>query len=338
MNRKLIAEIGSNHNGDLELARELIKSARDSGADVAKFQIFNPDSVFSGYQYKQNYFLGDDYRSRSDHTLRSIVEKYSLSLQQYESLYAFTLGLGIDFLATPFTKEEVDFLKELGCRSVKIASMDCDNSQLLSHVVSKRFDMTYLSTGMATAEEIDSAVKMFSSAGLALTLFHCVSLYPTPSNLLNLSRISTLRRRYPGVEVGFSDHSMGTTACVAASVLGCRTFEKHFTLDNTMEGWDHKISADPKVFKKLSEDIDFAISALGSSELVRVESDERVREFRRGAFATRTLAVGETIGEDDIVYRRPAIGISPFRPADCIGRTVVSEVHAGEPILPENLA
>lgn len=314
----VIAEIGANHNGDVALGKKLIEAAKACGCDAAKFQSWD-SRIFSRKVYEDNYFLADDYRNRTDYTLKEIVEEFALSEPELMELAAHCRATGIDFASTPFESEQVDALVRAGAPFVKIASMDVNNDRLLRHAAATGLPIV-LSTGMADMGEIERAVRILEDAKAAeIVILHCVSVYPAPPEILNLRNIETLRRAF-GYAVGFSDHTLGLAAPIAAAALGAVVIEKHFTLDRDMFGWDHKVSTTPAEMAALVEGVRAAHAALGSP---RREVSAREREtrssYRRSLVSARPIPAGHVIAAEDVVYRRPGTGIDPSLASVVIG-------------------
>src|SRR5690606_11888881 len=188
-----------------------------------------------------------DYRNRTDHTLESIVEEYSISEEELLQMKKYADEIGIDCTSTPFSKKEVDFLVDvLDSPFIKVASMDLNNYPFLQYIASKARPMV-LSTGLSELYEIDKAIRTIENAGnLNIVILHCISIYPPKDEQVNLNNIDTLRTIYPKYPIGFSDHTLGTSIPLASTVKGVCLIEKHFTLDKNMEGWDHKVSANPE--------------------------------------------------------------------------------------------
>jgi sialic acid synthase SpsE len=319
----IIAEIGSNHNGDMELAKKLIIEAKKAGADCVKFQSWSKDTIFSRKKYEDNYFVADDYRDRTDYTLEEIVEAYSISEDELFEMKKFADEIGIDFTSTPFSKKEADFLVEkLEVPFIKVASMDLNNYPFLEYLAKKNKPMV-ISTGLSELYEIDKAVKTIENAGNnQIVILHCVSTYPPVDSDVNLNNIKSLMAIYPEYPIGFSDHTLGTAIPLASVALGACLIEKHFTLDKNMEGWDHKVSATKDELKEIVENAARISEALGSFRITSTESDEKKREFRRSIVLTRAMKQGELIKEEDIDYKRPGGGFDPEMTSFIVGRTV----------------
>ena len=326
----IIAELGSNHNGDMDLARKLINAAKESGADCVKFQSWTKDTLFSKKKYDDNFFIADDYRDRKDFTMEEIVEKYSISETQLKEMSDYSLNAGIDCISTPFSKKEVDFLVDvLDVPFIKIASMDLNNYPFLEYIAQKNKPMV-MSTGLSELYEIDRAIQMIESSGNhKLVILHCVAIYPTPDENVNLNNIDTLKKLYP-YPIGFSDHSLGFSIPLASVVKGVCLIEKHFTLDKEMFGWDHKVSATPDEMKIIVEESKRISRALGSFRITSPEDENRKNEFRRSIVVARNLKAGETITSLDLDAKRPGTGIPPGDIHYVIGRTLKNDVGEDE--------
>lgn len=319
----IIAELGSNHNGDMELAKKMILEAKDAGADCVKFQSWSKDTIFARKKYDDNYFIADDYRDRSDYTLEEIVEAYSISEEELLEMKEFADGVGIDCTSTPFSKKEADFLvNRLHTPFIKVASMDLNNYPFLEYLAKKGKPMV-IATGLSELYEIDKAIKTIENTGNTnIVILHCVSTYPPEDKDVNLNNIKTLMRAYPEYPVGFSDHTLGTTIPLASVALGACLIEKHFTLDKNMEGWDHKVSATKDEMQQIVEGSKRISEAMGSFRVSATESNEKKKEFRRSIVLTKNLNAGDIIQTDDIDYKRPGGGFDPEMSNFLIGRTV----------------
>ncbi|MDH5691808.1 MAG: N-acetylneuraminate synthase family protein [Gammaproteobacteria bacterium] len=322
----VIAEIGANHNGDMDLAKELIKQAKKAGADCVKFQSWSKESIFSRSKYEKNYFLQDDYRGRSDTNLEQIVEKYSMSEQELLSMKEYADSVGIDFTSTPFSIREVDFLVEiLKAPFIKVASMDLNNYPFLKYISQKKLPII-LSTGLSELYQIDRAVKTIEEQGNTnIVILHCVSIYPPEDSQVNLNNITTLQTVYPSYPVGFSDHSLGSPIPLASVTKGACVIEKHFTLDKGMEGWDHKVSADFDELQQICFESKRIYRALGSARIDAVENTERKNEFRRSIVLTRSMSRGEVIKGTDLDFKRPGTGLPPEMYEMVVGLTLTKD-------------
>lgn len=319
----IIAELGSNHNGDMKVAKKLIIQAKESGADCVKFQSWSKDSIFTRKKYEDNYFVADDYRNRTDYTLEEIVEAYSISEDELLEMKRFADEIGIDCTSTPFSKKEADFLiDKLESSFIKVASMDLNNYPFLEYLAKKGKPMV-IATGLSELYEIDKAVKTIEKAGNnQIVILHCVSTYPPLDTDVHLNNIKTLMTAYPTYPIGFSDHTLGTAIPLASVALGACLIEKHFTLDKNMEGWDHKVSATQDEMKIIVEGSKRINEAMGSFRITATESDEKKQEFRRSIVLTREMKKGEVINYEDIDYKRPGTGLKPEITEFVIGRTI----------------
>lgn len=319
----VIAELGSNHNGDMALAKELIQQAKDAGADCVKFQSWSKDTIFAKKKYQDNYFIADDYRDRDDYTLEEIVEAYSISEKELLQMKIFANDVGIDCSSTPFSKEEADFLVEqLNTPFIKVASMDLNNFPFLEYLAKKGKPMI-ISTGLSELFEIDKAIKTIENAGnKEIVILHCIATYPPVDSDVNLNNIKTLMATYPDYCVGFSDHTIGTEIPLASVALGACVIEKHFTLDKDMQGWDHKVSANKEELAAIVSGAKRINDALGSFRITANESADKKTEFRRSIVLTRAMQKGDTICTEDIDYKRPGIGLLPEMSDFIIGMKV----------------
>jgi len=326
----IIAELGSNHNGDMELAKRLIDAAKDAGVDCIKFQSWSKESIFSRKSYEDNYFLSDDYRDRDDCTLEKIVDEYSISCQELLDMKRYADEVGIDCTSTPFSKGEVDFLvNDLGAEFIKVASMDLNNYPLLKYMA-KKGKPILLSTGLSNLAEIDSAIRTIEETGnRQIVILHCVSIYPPEDTQVNLRNMDTLSQAY-SYPVGFSDHTLGTCVPLAAVARGACVIEKHFTLDKEMEGWDHKVSATPDEMKTLVGDVQRIFNALGTGRVDRVENEERIAAFRRSIVAAKEINEGDVITEDMIDFKRPGTGLPPEAVEYIIGKKAKRDIAFDE--------
>lgn len=329
----IIAELGSNHNGDMELARKLIKAAKEAGADCVKFQSWSKDTIFSRKTYDANYFLADDYRSRNDFTLEEIVEEYSISSQELLEMHNYAAEIGIDCTSTPFSKKEVDFLvNEMNTNFIKVASMDLNNFPFLRYIAEQGLPIV-LSTGLSSLSEIDIAIRTIEETGNNdIVILHCVSIYPPDDAQVNLRNIDTLLQTYP-YPVGFSDHTLGTCIPLAAVARGACVIEKHFTLDKNMEGWDHKVSATPDEMEALINGAQRIYKALGTTRVNCVEDDERINAFRRSIVAARNINKGERFTEDMIDFKRPGTGLPPEAIKYIVGKEAKRNIDFDDIIL-----
>lgn len=322
----IIAEIGSNHNGNMELAKKLIDAAKECGADCVKFQSWSKESIFSKKVYEDNYFLQDDYRNRTDYTLEEIVDEYSIDRADHYLLKEYCDSIGIEFNSTPFSKKEVDLLAdELKVPFIKIASMDLNNIPFLTYVAKKGLPVV-ISTGLCDLADVSDAVKCLNENGCEkIVLLHCVSIYPPENTMVNLNNIDMLRQTF-GYKVGYSDHTLGIVAPILAMGKGACIIEKHFTLDKNMEGWDHKISANPEELSAICEAADKAYKMLGSYKKVVNENQERRNAFKRSIVAGKDIKAGDIFDENNLDFKRPGTGIEPKYYELIVGRVAKHDI------------
>lgn len=322
----LIAEIGSNHNGDIEVCKRMVDSAAACGADAVKFQSFSNRSLISSAEYQRNTSYSD--KKRHFGTLKEMVDAYQFTPAMHREVADYCRDAGIAFLSTPFSEEEVELLEELQVPAYKVASMDINHPVLL-RAIAATGKPVLLSTGMATIGEIEAALGTLSEAGAGpVILLHCVSIYPPDPDDIHLRNIPMLQQAFD-VLVGFSDHTLGTAVPLAAVGLGACLIEKHFTLDKDLAGWDHAISADPDELADLARDLPLVWRALGSSR--RVVSDAEMQKrlrFRRRAVLRHAVPAGHVLTLEDLDFKRPGTGIHPNEYPYLLGRTVARPLDA----------
>jgi N-acetylneuraminate synthase len=323
----VIAELGANHNGDMDLCRWLIDAAHAAGADAVKFQSWTRRSLISSAEYARNTRYAAERKSPS---LVEAVERYQMTADRLREAADYCRSQGVVWFASCFSAEEVELLESLDAPAYKIASMDVNHLPLLRHVASTGKPVL-LSTGMATLGEVEHALATLREGGAGpVALLHCLSVYPSPPELVNLRMMSTWAQAF-GVPVGYSDHTLGTAVPLAAVALGACAIEKHFTLDRTLEGWDHAISADPAELRALVDGCRDIAAALGSPvRAVSPEELDKRRTFRRGMVAARALRVGERLAAADVDFKRPGVGIRPDELEYVIGRAIARDVEADE--------
>lgn len=303
----IIAEIGSNHNGSLALAKKTILSAKKSGADCVKFQSFTPESLFSKDLLNKNKNLKQD------------VYKYYLTKKKLKEIANFCKKTKIDFASTPFNEDELNFLvKKLKVKFIKIASMDLNNLPFLKKLANLNIPIV-ISTGMGSFLEIKKAIKIFKLHKSKITILHCVSMYPAKKEILNLNKILLLKKKFK-CDVGYSDHSIGPYACLTSIMLGANIIEKHFTLNKNMKGWDHSISADEEELRFIVQGSKNIPIILGKKTFKVVETKKQIKNFRRSIVAKRSLNIGHTVTDKDLNYKRPGDGIPPNLYKKIIGK------------------
>ncbi|NKQ38814.1 MAG: polysaccharide biosynthesis protein [Methanosarcinales archaeon] len=315
----IIAEIGANHNGNMELAKKMIRSAIHCGADAVKFQSWTTKSLIAKEEYDRNQSYEDSPKKHFG-SLKEMVECYHLKKEQHFELKKYCDELGIDFCSTPFSKEEVDLLMELDVPFIKVASMDINNLELLKYIA-KQGKPIILSTGMSTICEIEQAISIIEKSGNdKIIILHCISIYPPRYEDINLNNISMLQQtfKYP---IGFSDHTIGISIPLASVTLGSCIIEKHFTLDKNLPGWDHLISANPSELKVICEESKNITKSLGSfNRIVSDDEKAKLKLFRRSIVINRDMKAGDIIKLEDLEYKRPGTEIKPDEVKYVVGR------------------
>lgn len=322
----VIAEAGVNHNGDLKLARDLIDLAVDAGADAVKFQTFRADLLATPEAPKAEYQLQTTGSAESQ---LEMLRGLELSSDAHRELQSYCHERGIIFLSTPFDEESVDFLDSLGVPAFKISSGDLTNSPLLEYIAGKGKPVI-LSTGMSEISELIEAVSVLNLAGCENPiLLHCVSNYPADPAEVNLRAMQTMRAAFD-LPVGFSDHTEGIDVSLAAVALGACVIEKHFTLDRTLPGPDHRASLERAELRQLIQSIRRIESALGNGRKVPTASEvETARVARRSLFASVDIPAGATLKREMVMMRRPGTGLSPAILNTLIGQYAVRDIAAG---------
>ncbi len=332
----VIAEAGVNHNGDLGLALRLCDAARDAGADAVKFQTFRAeDLVLPGAPTAQY-----QARQTGEQDQFAMLRRLELTQAQHEAIKAHCDSIGIEFFSTPFSIAAVDLLVRLGVRRLKLSSGELTHRALVEHAAAARLPLL-VSTGMATMEEIREALQWIAAARGHLdgvTVLHCTSAYPAPDAALNLNAIRSMMRDL-GVAIGYSDHSLGIEAPLAAVALGATVVEKHLTLDRGLPGPDHGASLEPGEFRTMVAGIRRVSAMLGDG--VKAPTDEErdtARVARRSIAAAVDIPAGVAIEERMLACRRPATGIAPREWSRVIGRVTLASVAAGTVLQWEQLA
>jgi len=323
----IIAEAGVNHNGDPAMAAELIRAACRTGADCVKFQTFKAERVVTAAAPKARYQLGttDPAESQLD-----MLRKLELGEPHYRTLLDLARAEGIACISTPYNEEDVDFLDALGISAFKLASISCAEPSFLRYVAEKGRPII-LSTGMATLDEVRSAVAAIHATGNPqLVLLQCTTNYPSRIEDTNLRAMLTLRDA-TGVLAGYSDHTPSHTACIAAVALGACMIEKHFTLDKSLPGPDQSTSCDPAEFTALVRAIRDTELALGHGrkEPAEIETINAIG-MRRSIAARVNIPIGTTLTAAMLTLKRPATGLAPVLIDQLIGRTATREIAADE--------
>ena len=328
----VIAEAGVNHNGSIELAKQLIDAAAEAGVDYVKFQTFKADKIVTRTARKADYQqrnIGSD-----DNSQYAMLKRLELSPEQHIELLAYCHEKGIKFFSTAFDFCSIDFLASLHLGLWKIPSGEITNYPYLKKIAGFH-EPVILSTGMSTLEEIESAMEVLINNGLQkeqITVLHCNTEYPTPMCDVNLSAMNEMRQRL-GVGIGYSDHTQGIEVPIAAVALGAEVIEKHFTLDRNLPGPDHKASLEPLELKAMVSAIRNIEQALGIGHKTISESERKNIEIaRKSIVAARPIKKGELLTEEKLTVKRPGNGISPMQWNEVIGTIATKDFDEEEAI------
>ncbi len=325
----IIAEAGVNHNGNVDMAIELVRKAKECGADCVKFQTFKAERVVSKTAPKAAYQMET---TNPEESQLDMLRKLELKRQDYVSIIEACKSEGICFLSTPYSTEDIDFLDELGVSAYKVASGQTVEPFFLKYLAKKKKPII-LSTGMCTLAEVDEAIRTIRATGNEnVAVLQCTTNYPSASCDANLNAMVTMRNAC-NVLAGYSDHTTTSTACIAAIALGACIIERHFTLDKHLPGPDHSSSSDPGEFLKLVELIRETESVLGSGLKVPCESEERnIPGMRRGLVAAKDIKAGEEFTHENITAKRPLRGLPPKLLHQILGRKASTSIPAETPI------
>lgn len=327
----IIAEAGVNHNGDIDMALRLVEAAHAAGADLVKFQTFKTDAVVTANAKKA------DYQARNVEGSDSQVDMLrglELSYADHDRIIAHCEAVGIGFFSTAFDPDSLDYIAGLGLEQFKIPSGEITNLPYLRKIAGYGRDVI-LSTGMATLGDIEAAIEAIEAAGLPrsrITVLHCTTEYPAPMEEVNLRAMNAIGEAFD-VAVGYSDHTQGIEIALAAVARGASVIEKHFTLDNSLPGPDHKASLEPHELKAMVDGIRNIEIALGSS-VKRPTASERANRpiARRSVVAARSVAAGEIFTADMLRVKRPGTGLSPMLWDSIVGSAARRDFAADEEI------
>lgn len=326
----IIAEAGVNHNGNLDLARKMVYAAKEAGADYVKFQTAVPELVISTIAPKAEY---QKETTGGEQSQLDMCRAIHLPLSDYAGLRQLCDEVGIGFMSTPFDLVSIDCLASLGMDYWKIPSGEITNLPYLRKIASKG-GRVILSTGMSTLDEVEAAVAVLEEGGIPrrdVILLHCTTQYPTPMEAVNLRAMDTLKQTGCGA-VGYSDHTCGIEVPVAATAMGAKVIEKHFTLDKTLPGPDHRASLEPAELKAMVTAIRNIEKALGSGEKVVAEAERpNIEVARKSIIAACPISKGDIFTEENLTVKRPGNGISPMLWDTVIGK------KASRDFLPDEL-
>jgi N,N'-diacetyllegionaminate synthase len=326
----IIAEAGVNHNGSLELAKKMIDVAVDAKVDAVKFQTFKAERVVSRHAPTAEY---QKKTTTADESQLEMVKKLELDEVAHEELLFYCRSRNIQFLSTPFDLESIDLLDKLGLGTFKIPSGEITNLPYLRKIGALKKKII-LSTGMANLGESEDAVDVLTSAGTKLkdiTVLHCNTEYPTPMPDVNLNAMQTIKFAFPGIRVGYSDHTEGIEVSIAAVAMGATIIEKHFTLDKNMEGPDHKASLEPDELTAMVMAIRNIEKALGSGIKKSSQSELKNKPIaRKSIVAAKNIQKGESFTKENLTVKRPGTGTSPMRWDDVIGQSASKDYQQDE--------
>ncbi len=315
----IIAEAGVNHNGDINLAYKLIDIAIDAGVDAVKFQTWKTENLLTKSVEKAEYqkeLTGDD-ESQFD-----MIKKLELPFDDFRKLKEYCDSRNIEFMSSCTDNESLDFLIGIGLNKIKTSSADLTNYPFLKHIASYNKELI-VSTGMATMDEIKATIKVLEDNGQSkekITILHCNSEYPTPFSDVNLKAMLAIKDEL-NTSIGYSDHTEGIEVSIAAVSLGAKVIEKHYTIDKTMEGPDHKASLNPEELKTMVDSIRNIEKALGKKEKIVSQSEAKnIPIVRKSIVASCNINKGEVFSEKNITIKRPGTGISPMQWESVMGK------------------
>jgi N,N'-diacetyllegionaminate synthase len=323
MSTFIIAEIGVNHNGDLNLALKMIKEAKNCGADAVKFQTFKTENFVNDKN------LTYTYKSQGKEITEpqwDMFKRYEFTKEQWKILFNYCDELGIIGFTTPQDKSDLDFILSFySPKFIKVGSDDLTNLPLLDYYASKGIPMI-ISSGMSYENEISDAINTIKSYHNNITVLHCISQYPTPSKDVNMNKLLNIKNKF-NVQVGFSDHTIGSLSAGISVGLGATVIEKHFTLDKNLPGPDHWFSSDLVEMRDLVKTIREVELIMGNGDLLPTSSELEVRkQCRRSIVTLKNINKGDIINKDDLGFRRPGTGLPPKLINDIIGKTAIKDL------------
>lgn len=325
----IIAEVGINHNGNLDLAKESIYSAAQAGADCVKFQTFRADEFMADQSLEYEYVSSG---VRVKEAMYDMFKRLEMPIFWHSELQKYCQELGVEFLTSVADPLSMKVAIDSGVRALKLASEDLINHRLIDAVAGCELPLI-LSTGMSSNQELIDVINILKEKQKKNVIFlHCVSLYPTEDDEANLKRMVGISER-AGSLIGYSDHTMGSLASIGAVALGARVIEKHFTLDRSLAGPDHSFSSNPIEFKKMVSEIRTIEKLLGNDYLeISGRELSSKQQFRRSIVATRDLVVGSNLSEADLAARRPEGGIHPRELHSVVGKKVKINIKKNQQI------
>lgn len=332
-NTYIIAEIGLNHNGNIEIAKKLVKVAKDCGADAVKLQKRDVSNLAT-----EKILDAEDLRfPEFGNTYRKVREYLEFNKEQYLELKAFSKSLGIDFLCTAFDITSLNFLEDIKIDLLKVASHSVTNIPLIEEITKRSID-AIVSTGMSELEDIDYVYNFFQKSDSRLYLLHCISSYPTPDNEINLNIIDTLKKRYTNIIIGYSGHELGFFTTLMAVAKGARIIERHITLDKNMIGFDHSLSLEPEELKEMIIQIRRIEKILGTKEkkVTEVELFKK-DQYNVSMIANCNIEKGTVLDNNIVIYKNPGNGILYKNATKMYGKVFNQDVKKDEIIRAEYL-
>ena len=331
----IIAEAGVNHNGDKNLAFKLCDAAKEAGVDAVKFQTWKTEKIvtksaaLAEYQEKN---ISDKGASQYE-----MLKQLELSYEEFVEVRDYCYQIGIQFLSTPDTEEDLDFLLGLGIPVLKIGSGEVTNIPYL-RIIGSKHQKVIISTGMSTLADVEKAYNTLMDSGAKeVALLHCTTNYPCPYNEVNLQAMQTLKYAFK-CQVGYSDHTMGIEVPIAAVAMGAEIIEKHFTLDKNMDGPDHKASLNPEEFKAMVSAIRHVEVAMGDGVRKFSDNENEIKKVaRKSIILNDNLKKGEILEKEALSIKRPGTGIAPKYVNDLIGKTVNKDLKSGHVLQWEDL-
>ena len=324
----IVAEISGNHNGSIDRAKELVKLAKENGADCVKIQTYTPDTM----TIKSN---KDDFLIKGGlwdgYNLWDLYDWAQTPFEWQKELFEYANSIGITMISTPFDESAVDLLESLNCPFYKVASFELTDLPLIKYIAQTKKPII-LSTGMANEKEIKEAIDTIIQYGSGdFILLHCVSGYPTPVEEINLDTIKLLKKKFK-CEIGLSDHTLGNTSAILSIALGAKVIEKHFTFDRSEGGPDAEFSMEPHELKDLSENISLAHKAIGVGSFEMKSAEESNIKFRRSIYVVNDIKKGDVFTKENIRRIRPGYGLEPKDYEKIIGLKAKRDLEEGNPL------
>ncbi len=331
----IIAEAGINHNGNVEIARDMISAAAAAGVDAVKFQTFKTEEFLTDKTVPYTYFSQGEEVTES---MFDMFKRTELTEDQWRELKTYCDECGVDFLSTPASTAGTRFLVELGSVAIKVSSDELTNIPQIREYAKAGLPLL-VSCGMGTADEIQRMLEAIDSAKNDICIFLCTSQYPTPPADVNALKLREMKERFPDVVLGLSDHTEGSTAAVLCVGLGACVFEKHFTLDHDMPGPDQWFSSDPDELAEWVAKIREAHEMLGSRVLAPTDAELEMRDVARKSIVTlKPIAIGETLSLENVGLRRPGTGMPPERFDEVLGMRAIRDLPPDHLLAIEDLA